>query len=114
MNEPTPEVQQHAIETLEVIVTKESVIGALRASPEDVELLTTYIDTQRERTQTPYLSHEDAKRMTLEFAIELAEIYRDSGLIEMAADAYNDAADVAQANDNDTAYAAILEEIAKI
>lgn len=50
----------------------------------------------------------------MEFTIELAGIYRDAGLYEAAADAYNDAADMAQANGIDRAYEACLAELAKI
>ncbi len=50
----------------------------------------------------------------MEYTGELAEIYRDAGLTEAAADAYNDAADMAEANGIHRALEAILAELAKI
>lgn len=113
MNESTPE-EGKKIENMESAVTKEAVVTSLKQNPENMALLISYIDTKREQSQAPYLSHEEGKRKSLEFAIELAEIYRDSGLIEQAADAYNDAADIAQANGMEEEYNAILAELAKI
>jgi hypothetical protein len=113
MNESKPEGEKK-IGNIENVISKEAVVISLKQNPKDITLLGSYINKKREQSQAPYLSHEDARRKTLEFAIELAEIYRDSGLIEQAAEAYNDAADMAQANGMEEEYGAILVELAKI
>ena len=113
MNEPTPE-WENKIGNMESIVTKEAVINSLRQNPEDLAILHSYVDSRQKQIQAPYGSREDTEMGTFKFTVELAEIYRDSGLIEAAADAYNDAADMAQANGMEEKYNAILAELAKI
>jgi hypothetical protein len=112
MNESTPEGNKK--ESMEIPITKEAVIDSLRQNPENVSLLASYIDAKREQFQAPYLSHEEAKRKALEFAIELAEVYKEAGLRENAWEAYNDAANVAQANGMEEEYQRILIEMGKV
>jgi hypothetical protein len=112
MTEPTPEGVSR--ESIESAPSKESVIQSLRQNPEDIALLNAYIENRQKQIQAPYISREDTEQRTFAFIVELAEIYRDSGLIEEAADAYNDAADFAEANGMETELAAILAELAKI
>jgi hypothetical protein len=113
MNEPTPEENKNR-ESMETVITKEAVIKSLEQNPEDVEILRTYIDNKMRQIQAPYVSREDTEKLTFQSNLELAEIYRDAGLIEAAADAYNDAADMAQTNGMEEEYEKILAELAKI
>lgn len=113
MNESSPE-QNKNIESIESVITKESVIASLKQNPEDLAVLHSYIDVQQKQIQAPYVSREDTEKKTFAFTVDLAEIYRDAGLTEAAADAYNDAADIAQANGMEEEYDAILAELAKI
>ncbi|MFA5131850.1 MAG: hypothetical protein WC444_00820 [Candidatus Paceibacterota bacterium] len=113
MNEPTPE-ESKPVESFEDVLTKSFVAESLRQHPEDLTILNAWMDMRQRKIQTSYISPKDTELRTLEFIIELADIYRDAGLIEAAVDAYNDAADMAQANDVPRAYNAILAELAKI
>lgn len=113
MNEPTPHTNE-SIKGIEQLVTKESVINSLRENPENLAVLHAYIDARQKQIQAPYVSREDTESKSFSFSIELAEIYRDAGLHDIAADAYNDAADFAQANGMEEEYALILAELAKI
>ncbi len=112
MNESSPE-QNNNIESIESVITKESVIASLKQNPEDLAVLHSYIDVRQKQIQAPYVSREDTEKLTFAFNLELAEMYRDAGLTEAAADAYNDAADMAEANGMEE-YNAILAELAKI
>ena len=113
MNESSPE-RENKTESLESKITKEAVIDSLKENPEDLSVLHSYIDLKQKQIQAPYVSREDTESKTFAFNLELAEIYRDAGLTEAAADAYNDAADMAQANGMEEEYEAILAELAKI
>lgn len=112
MNESSSEEKK--IENMENGVTKEAVVASLKQNPENLEILHSFIDKRQKQIQAPYVSREDTEKGTFAFTIELAEIYRDAGLTEAAADAYNDAADMAQANGMEEEYNAILAELAKI
>lgn len=117
MTEPTPEIGKKATSlenALELTVTKEAVIESLRLAPENLTILNAYIDIHQKQIQAPYVSREDTEKLTFKFLVDLAEIYRDAGLTEAAVDAYNDAADMAQANGMEEKYNAILAEIAKL
>ncbi|MEN9337938.1 MAG: hypothetical protein RIQ41_252 [Candidatus Parcubacteria bacterium] len=113
MNESTPE-NSKPVERFEEILTPKLVSESLRNNPEDLSLFTAWMDVRQRQIQASYISREDTETRTMEFTIELAGIYRDAGLYEAAADAYNDAADMAQANGIDRAYEACLAELAKI
>ena len=113
MNQPSPE-GENKIESLENKVTKEAVINSLCENPKNIALLTTYIEARQKQIQAPYVSREDTERKTFEFTLELAEIYRDANLTEVAVDAYNEAADFAEANGMEKEYKAILGELAKL
>jgi hypothetical protein len=109
----TPE-NASTIENVEVRFTKESVIESLRNFPNDPSPVIAYLEQKEKLVQAPYVTREDTEKRTFATSLELAEIYRDAGLTENAADAYNDAADFAQANGMEEEYAAILAELAKI
>lgn len=112
MNEKPPE--NNKIEDLEKNITKESVINSLRENPENLEFLNMYMDIWEKKVQAQYVSREETERLTFEYALDLAEVYRDAGLTEFARDAYTDASYVAQANGMNEQYDAILLEIAKL
>jgi hypothetical protein len=112
MNELTPEGLSN--ENIERGITKESVIESLKQNPEDLALLHSYIDLRQKQIQAPYVSREDTETKTFMFTVELAELYRDAGLREAAWDAYNDAADLAQANGMEEEYQKLLVEMGKV
>jgi hypothetical protein len=113
MNKSSPESEKK-IENIESTLTKELVINSLKQNPEDRAQLHAYIDVRQKQIQAPYVSREDTEKKAFEFAVELAEIYRDVGLREAAWDAYNDAADMAQANGMDEDYQKLLVEMGKV
>lgn len=113
MNEQSPEGEKK-IENIESVITKEAVVNSLKQNPEDLALLHSYIDLRQKQIQAPYVSREDTEKKTFEFTVELAELYRDAGLKEAAWDAYNDAADMAQANGMEKEYQTLLDEMGKI
>jgi hypothetical protein len=116
MTEPTPQSPEKStpIENIEDTLTKSVVSDSLRKNPQDITLLNAWMDMRLAKIQASYISREDTETRTMEYTVELAEIYRDAGLIEAAADAYNDAADMAEANGIHRALEAILAELAKI
>jgi hypothetical protein len=116
MTEPTPQSPEKGtpIENIEDTLTKSLVADSLRKNPQDVTLLNAWMDMRLAKIQASYISREDTEKRTMEYTVELAEIYRDAGLIEAAADAYNDAADMAEANGIHRALEEILAELAKI
>lgn len=116
MNEKSPEENKNSesMESMETPLTKESVIESLRDNPENFELLGAYQDKRLKQIQAPYIPREETEVLTFKFNIEVAEIYRDAGLKEAAWDAYNDAADFAQANGMEEEYQKILAEMEKI
>jgi hypothetical protein len=95
-------------------LTKESVIKSLQENPDCTEMLSAYIENRMKQVQAPYASREDTEALTFAFNIELAEIYRDAGLNEAAWDAYNDAADIAQANGMEEEYQALLVKMGEL
>lgn len=113
MNISTPE-NNEPTEKWEDVLTTKFVADSLREHPEDITLLNAWMDLRQKQIQASYISREDTEKRTLAFTIELAGIYRDAGLTEVAADAYNDAADMAQATGEHRAYEAILAELAKL
>lgn len=113
MNETTPE-NSKPIESFEDTLTKSLIADSLQKDPQNLALLNAWMDMRQNKIQTFYISREDTEIRTMEFTVELADIYRDAGLTEAAADAYNDAADMAQANGISRAYEACLAELAKI
>lgn len=112
MNEQSPD--NNPQRNIEKSLTKETVIESLRNFPNDPSVLIAYVEQQEKLVQAPYVSREDTEERSFKFAVELAEIYRDAGLTENAVDAYNDAADMAQAKGMEEEYNAILAEIAKL
>ncbi len=114
MNEQRPEENTTSQESYEDTLTKSLVADSLRKSPEDLTLLNAWTDMRLRKIQASYISRENTEVRTMEYTVELAEIYRDAGLTEAAADAYNDAADMAEANGIHRALEAILAELAKI
>lgn len=113
MNEQSPEAGNE-IENVGIVITQEAVVRSLQENPQNMEVLRVYIDSKMKQIQAPYVSHEDAKKLTVAHSLELAEIYKEAGMIEDAADTYNDAADLAQANGMEEEYREILAELAKI
>ena len=113
MNEQSPEGEKK-IESIETAITKESVINSLQQNPENLAVLHSYIDLRQKQIQAPYVSREDTEKRTFEFSVELADLYRDAGLKEAAWDAYNDAADMAQANGMEEDYQALLVKIREL
>lgn len=112
MQETSPESNPQ--KGLEQSLTKESVIESLQMFPNDNSLLVAYVEQAQKLIQASYVSREDTEIRQFKFNLELAEIYRDAGLTENAADAYNDVADYAERNGMDKELAAILAELAKI
>lgn len=112
MNELEPKANKQ--EKWEGTVTRELVVTSLREHPEDLTILNAWVDIKQKQIQAPYISREDTEKRTFEFAVELAELYRDAGLREAAWDAYNDAADMAQANGMEEVYQRLLVEMGKI
>jgi hypothetical protein len=86
--------------------SKEAVVESLRSNPEDKSLLNQYLDQREAQVRTS----EDA----LVLNIEVAEIYRDSGLLESAKEAYEQAAEQAWQERSDILYEELMDEVDKI
>lgn len=86
---------------------KERAISSLKSNPKDLSVLDAY-RTQRERQLI------ERGLSTLQLDIEIAEIYRDAGLIDAARKAFFDAADRALEEDKDGLYDTLHYEIDKL
>lgn len=113
MNEQSPGGEKK-IENIEATITRESVINSLKQNLEDLTVLHSFIDLRQKQIQAPYVSREDTEKLTFAFNVELADLYRDAGLKEAAWDAYNDAADMAQANGMEEEYQALLVKMGEL
>jgi len=77
-------------------VSKGAVIMSLRQNSEDLSLLNKFLDVRESEVQS--------SKEALILNIEIAEIYRDAGLVDAAYEAFLDARDQAiQEGDNDLA-----------
>ena len=84
-------------------VTKEQVIESLRQNPKDLSLLHRFLD----RREAEVRSSHDA----LTLNVEVAEIYRDAGLRDAARTAFEDAAEQAWQEHEDTLYEQLMNEV---
>jgi len=83
-------------------VTKEQVADSLRQNPKDLTLLNKFLD----RREAEGKNSKD----TLVLNVEVAEIYRDSGLKDMAKDAFMKAAEQAWHERDDVLYEQLMNE----
>jgi len=88
------------------VVSSEEVISSLRQNPEDLTLLNKFLDFREKEVQT--------SRETLILNVDVAKIYRDSGLVEAAKQAFSDAATQAWQEGEDEAYEKIMNELDKL
>ncbi len=87
-------------------VTKEKVVESLVRNPEDLSLLHKFLDRREAEVR-------DSKG-SLVLNIEVAEIYRDSGLIDFAREAFDSAIQQAWLEKEDDLYRNLLIELDKL
>lgn len=100
MSEGPPQTPSHEGEPP---LTRERVVEALKASPEDFSLLDQY-RSERERTMRTSAD-------TLAYNLEEARILRDAGLIEHARSAYEDVIEMAYQEGDDRTRATAEAEL---
>ena len=89
-----------------VEVSKSEVVESLKQNPEDLSLLTKFLE-KREAEVTN-------SKETLALNVEAAEIYRDAGLLEIAKEAFTQAAEQAWLEYDDALYEQLMAEADKI
>ncbi len=109
-----PDTTSVHVENIETPLTRERVVHLLTKYPDNIKPYIEYIQKREQEVQIASDSLEETEKKTFTFLLEQAEILRDAGLLEQAADAYNDAADMAEAKGMDAEYDAILAELSKI
>lgn len=87
-------------------ISKGDVIESLRQNPENLSLLTKFLE-KRDAEVTN-------SKETLALNIEVAEIYRDAGLLEAAKEAFTQAAEQAWQEQDDALYEHLMIEADKI
>jgi hypothetical protein len=89
-----------------VEVSKNDVVESLKLDPEDLSLLHKFLDKREVEVQD--------SREALALNVEVAEIYRDAGLLEAAKEAFIQAAQQAWQEQDDTLHEQLLAEADKI
>lgn len=87
-------------------ISKEEVISSLQQNPDNLSVLNKYLDIREREGHT--------NKDTLNLNVEVAEIYRDAGLVDAARDAFEDAATQAWQEGEDELYNRLLVEIEKL
>lgn len=87
-------------------VSKSEVVESLKQNPEDLSLLHKFLDRREAEVQD--------SRGALILNIEVAEIYRDAGLLEAAKEAFSQAAEQAWQEQEDALYNQLMNEADKI
>jgi hypothetical protein len=83
--------------------SKHEVISSLQKNPEDLSVLHSFLDKREGQVRT--------SKEALLLNVEVAEIYRDAGLIEAARQAFADAADQAWQEEEAETYEALMAEL---
>lgn len=87
-------------------ISKQEVIDSLVQNPEDLSVLNKFLDLREKEVQS--------SKDTLNVNVEVAEIYRDAGLLEAAKQAFEDAANQAWQEGEDDLYEKIMAEVDKL
>jgi hypothetical protein len=85
---------------------KERVVESLKDNPANVSLLVEYLETREREVKN--------SRQGLALNIEIAEIYRDAGLLESAKEAFVQAAEQAWQEQDDALYEQLMSEADRI
>ncbi len=89
-----------------VEVSKSDVVESLRSNPEDLSLLNKFLDKREAGVSD--------SRGSLALNVEVAEIYRDAGLLEAAKEAFIQTAEQALQEREDALYEELMSEADKI
>lgn len=100
MSEGIPKSEEHKS------ALKQSVIERLKAKPENLAPLHEYLDMREGQVKNA--------EETLQLNIEVAEIYRDAGIIEGAKEAFRDAEVQAFEQRDDGRYQYCIDELRKL
>lgn len=87
-------------------MTKQGVIESLKKNPENKELFLKWLDKRRAEIDVINTS-----KATLMLNVEIAEIYREAGLIDEALDAFEAAAEMAYQEGEEELYKKLLDEL---
>ncbi len=87
-------------------ISREDVVAALRENPENLSFFNLYIKRKEGELKT--------SKDTLLVNMEIAEIYRDAGLLKAAQEAFTDAAAQAWNEYEDEIYQNIIAELDKL
>ena len=87
-------------------ISKNEVVESLKQNPENLSLLTKFLEKRE--------SEVTNSKETLALNVEIAEIYRDAGLLEAAKEAFTQAAEQAWQEQDDALYEQLKTEVEKI
>lgn len=96
-----------------IIINKDKIIEVIKEKgiedAEARELFDKWLDNRQAEVEK-----KNTSKATLDLNIEIAEIYRDSAMIEAAIDAFHDAASQAWNEGDDELYEKLIDEIEKL
>ena len=90
-------------------IQAEQVVESLKTDPENKELLLKWLDRRQQEVEAANTSEAG-----LQLNIEIAQVYRDAGLTEYAAQAFRDAAMQAYQERKDDIYEELMQEAERL